>query len=249
MQLSELAIAVYLYECFTGYDKSYSEFIDLIGSHCALEKPAVREALIKWLNKWGCRQFALKHHTLASKQLLKWHREFGECLPSPRANLWELTDANIEGLRGMFDALANASASIRRYKSGTSRVRVGRTGGAKILFALRPKIFPPWDDPIRREGGYMGQNGYIQFLKDTRAVILDLKRQCDLNRISILDLPTKLNRPQSTVPKLIDEYYWVTITKGCTLPIRTLKNLGELEVVRPTGSLPAKFCALCSRHS
>ena len=29
------------------------------------------------------------------------------------------------------------------------------------------------------------------------------------------DIPSAVGRPESSIPKLIDEYYWVTITKGC----------------------------------
>jgi hypothetical protein len=218
MKLSELAVAVYLYECFTRYDKSYFEFLDRTGNGCALAKPAVRNALIKWLNKWGCRQFALKHHSLASNALLKWYQMFAECLPPANANLWELTDGEIDDCADIFSRLAGARASIRRYKIRSVSVKVGRTGAAKILFAIRPKVFPPWDGPIRKQKGYTGSAGYVRFLKDTKAVILDLKRQCERNKISIEDLPIKLGRPRCTVPKLIDEYYWVTITNGCRLP-------------------------------
>jgi len=34
----------------------------------------------------------------------------------------------------------------------------------------------------------------------------------------LTELPRKLEVPSDTIPKLIDGYYWLTITKGLTLP-------------------------------
>lgn len=217
MTISELAVAVYLYECYTA-DEGYRKFRDATNGKCNLAERTCREALIKWLNNWGCRQFALKHHDLASRELLEWHKEFKRKLPPAGAKLWTLTDTELDGCGELFNSLANKRASVRRTKTGRSNVRVGATGAAKILFAIRPDVFPPWDDPIRTEGGYLGPMGFARFLKDTKRLVLDLKRRCEGSNIPIENLPTVLNRPRSSVPKLIDEYYWVTVTHGCRLP-------------------------------
>ena len=49
-----------------------------------------------------------------------------------------------------------------------------------------------------------------------REVILDLKEPCKNYKINLDDLPKALGRSNSTVVKLIDEYYWITITKKFT---------------------------------
>lgn len=218
MDLSELALAVYLYECFTRSDEGYEKLVKATGHKCDLAKSTHRDALIKWLRNWGCRQFALKHHELASRGLLNWHKQFGKKLPARGAKLWQSSDSTLEGYAELFNSLASLRASIRKRKGGKSNVRVGPTGAAKILFAIRPNVFPPWDDYIKKNRGYRGPDGYARFLKDTKQLLLDLKLQCDGICIAIEDLPKKLHRRWSSVPKLIDEYYWVTITNGCCLP-------------------------------
>lgn len=225
MKISELAVATYLYECFTGEDEGYRKFLNATQRRFDLAKPASRDALINWLNNWGCRQFALEHHALASQELLKWHKQFGRKLPPLHAKLWKLTDSQLDRCAEPFNSLASKRASVRRTKRGSSNVKIGPTGAAKILFAIRPDIFPPWDDPIRKKAGYRGSDGYARFLKETKQLVLDLKGQCERSNIAIENLPKILNRPLSSVPKLIDEYYWVTITKGCRLPpLERLRN-------------------------
>lgn len=95
----------------------------------------------------------------------------------------------------------------------------GPTGAAKTLFALRPKSLILWDIPMRKyfnngDSGY----AYIKYIKKVNEDINDLIVQCKNNNFSIEELPEKINRPHSTVPKLIDEYHWVTITKGWKVP-------------------------------
>jgi hypothetical protein len=219
MEISELAVAAYLYECFTGSDEGYGKLLEATGRNCDLAKPSHRDALIKWLRNWGCRQFAVKHHALASRELLSWHKEFGKKLPRRGAKLWELSDNDLDAYAKLFNSLARKRASVRRTKKGTSNVRIGPTGAAKILFAIRPDVFPPWDDFIRKSKGHNSPDGYARFLKDTKQLVLNLKGQCDRRNIAIGDLPKKLHRRWSSVPKLVDEYYWVTITNRCCLPV------------------------------
>jgi hypothetical protein len=95
----------------------------------------------------------------------------------------------------------------------------GPTGASKILFALRPKSLILWDGKIR-DNFKKGDNGfaYIQYIKAANEIVKDLIIQCNRNNFQIEELPKKINRPYSTIPKLIDEYFWVTITKKWTLP-------------------------------
>jgi len=41
---------------------------------------------------------------------------------------------------------------------------------------------------------------------------------CEANGFTIAELPIRLERFNSSVPKLMDEYYWMTKTKQWTLP-------------------------------
>jgi len=99
-------------------------------------------------------------------------------------------------------------------------VKFGPIGAAKILFGIRPKALIPWDNAIRDH--YRQKEScasYLEFLKRIKSIILGkIKPACKRKRFTLAELPAQLGRHNSTIPKLIDEYHWVTITKGCTPP-------------------------------
>ena len=66
MTLSELAFACFLYAHFTDYDDSYLSFLQVTNHHPDFVNSKHRKALLTWLNQWGCRQFAVEYHELAS---------------------------------------------------------------------------------------------------------------------------------------------------------------------------------------
>lgn len=66
---------------------------------------------------------------------------------------------------------------------------------------------------------------YIKYLKKVKDIALDLDKQCKLNGFNIEDLPNKIDRQGTTIPALIDEYHWVTITNKVKIPDKdTLKR-------------------------
>jgi len=71
MKLHELAYACPLYAAFTDFDKSIIEFRRVASPALDLGNAAHRKALLKWLNSWGCRQFAKDYHPMASRALME----------------------------------------------------------------------------------------------------------------------------------------------------------------------------------
>lgn len=219
MKLSELAFACFLYERFADYDKSYNNFLQKTNSSPDFNIPEHRQALLTWLNKWGCRQFSLEFHELASENVSFWYNKYGASLFHKDSNLWELTESEFALVGDAYESLSNLTAAKRKRNGTTFSVSVGPTGAAKILFALRPKALPPWDEPIRNKLGYdNSRDSYIKYLKQIISILENLDKLCQKNGFQLIDLPTKLGRPNSTVPKLIDEYFWITITNNCSLP-------------------------------
>jgi len=118
-----------------------------------------------------------------------------------------------------YDSLSNIVASTRSNKNGRYEVKVGPTGAAKILFAIRPHSMLPWDAPIRNGLNYGGDSEqYVKFLRQTKMILIRLATECHKAGFNLEDLPNKIDRKDSSVPKLIDEYFWVTITQNWTLP-------------------------------
>src|SRR5207244_340985 len=90
------------------------------------------------------------------------------------------------------------------------------TGAAKAMFIVRPLAFAPWDRAIR-EG--LRHDGSAQSYRDFLANVSEhLKRVAAEASVPVTALPEVVGRAESSPPKLIDEYYWVTFAKGCTPP-------------------------------
>ena len=219
MTLSELAFACFLYGRITDYDESYLRFVQSTANSPDLANPEHRQALLTWLNKWGCRQFALKYHQYASGEILSWYNEYAPTLIPRRKNLWELSDSELTAVSVAYESLAARIASYRKQKADPVAVHVGPTGASKILFAIRPQALPPWDEPIRKSLGYdTARHSYLSYLKDVKSTLEELALSCKEHGFQLVDLPKRLDRPDSTVPKLIDEYYWVTLTRKWSVP-------------------------------
>jgi hypothetical protein len=203
-----------MYEQLTGYDASLAILRERTGDVLDPYNARHRAALFTWLNSWACRQFALEHHaTTASDSLVEWADDWLAHLPAPDV---PLTDLSIEQMRECaraYDVLRAQAASYRTLPGGmSSRVTYGATGAAKTLFALRPNAIPPWDDPIRAA---LKANGDLaSFRVYLTSVSTQLRALAAEAGRPVSDLPVLVGRPDSTPPKLIDEYNWIVITKG-----------------------------------
>jgi len=219
MTLSELAFACLVYGGLTDYDESYLHFLKKAGGSVDLGNPDHREALLVWLNRWRCRQFAKSWHQHASAELLSWHNEYGSALFPRDRDLWELSEQELASVGHAYGSLSRRIAAYRKRNGGRSPVRFGPIGAAKILFAIRPRALLPWDNAIQESRGYDGSRAsYLSFLRYVKSVLDELARSCQRHGFELADLPHQLDRRDSTVTKLIDEYHWVTITRKCRPP-------------------------------
>ena len=84
------------------------------------------------------------------------------------------------------------------------------------LFVLRPNLFSPWDTPIYKrldlEGNGSGYVGYLSIiqgeLKEIKAELLNSGMEWD-------NLSKILQKRHKAYPKVIDEYFWISITQRC----------------------------------
>jgi hypothetical protein len=219
MNLFHLAFGCYLYSAFTDFDKSFEKFLRATDSSPDLTISNHRNELIAWLNSWGCRQFSRDCHELASQEILAWHNKHKNDLPDQSKNLWDLTEQEFVSLGLAYETLLNCTASHRRKKENTYSITFGPTGASKILFAIRPRALIPWDVKIRHHLGFNGdQESYLAYHWQVKEMLEKLEKDCQEHGIIITDLPKLFGRPYSTTPKLIDEYYWVTISNNCLPP-------------------------------
>ena len=214
--LFDVAFACFLFGHVVDFDTSWLAFCRFVKGCPDIDRPEHRQALLTWLNQWGCRQFAKAHHEEASRVLLAWYEEYEGKLPPSETRGNELTDANIQQAAEAYGVL---SAQVASWRSGAGGVTFGPVGAAKTLFALRPRSLPPWDTPIRDALALdRSAESYGQYVAYVREIILDLATQCRRHGFGIEDLPARIGREEMTLPKLIDEYFWITITRKCCIP-------------------------------
>jgi hypothetical protein len=226
MKLYELAYACRLYSGNSDFDTALNDFRRATAPRFDVRKPAHRKALLVWLNQWGCRQFSKQYHPIASRALRNWAAEYRRALPNEQARLARLSGKALAAAAGAYDALQAARAGMRSRGSKSWAVTFGPTGAAKVLYALRPEVFPPWDDPIRKHLGYDGSAAsYGHFLLGVQAEVRNLEAEAKRLGIKVRDIPRAVGRRTSSLPKLVDEYYWITVSGGFTPP--TFKELRQ----------------------
>jgi hypothetical protein len=229
IRLVDLAFACYVYNFVGGIDDGgYTKFRKLTHSKPNLADGQHRKWLLEWLNDWGCRQFKIADHDSASNEVRDWYSEFGRTLPSEGKGILSLTEADLEATEKAYNGLVNRTASQRKMNNGASTpVHFGPVGTAKILFALRPDAFIPWDNYMIRSLELDGYNGcsYSQFLRKVTKWLTGLAEDCKREEFELDELPDRVRRTTSSLAKLIDEYLWVTVTyRFETPPKATLED-------------------------
>ena len=224
LKLGDLAFACYIYSHLSDYDESYVRFLEATSRFPNLSIAKHRQALLKWLNEWGCRQFALTYHQHASNELLSWYNRYTSKIVPRNRTLLDMTEDELRCAEEAYESLSQRIASYRVVNGRRSAVSFGPTGASKVLFAIRPDAFVPWDISIRDRFGVP----YGEFLRKARSMLRELDTACQAHGLRLTDLPNRLERPRSTLAKLIDEYCWITITYNCPPPdAETVKHWSE----------------------
>ena len=221
MKLYELPYVCGMYGAFTSFDKSMKKFRDATNPALDLSNQDHRKVLLDWLNSWGVRHLAKGYHHMASKELLNWGRRHIDQLPRKEVALTKLSDSALDAITEAYGNLMRRPASMRVRKSISSSVAFGATATAKVLHALRPNALLPWDDSIRRHFQCKGTpEDYRKFLRSVQEQGRLLEEEAGRLGITPGDIPAAVGRPNSSLPKLVDEYYFVTITKMCGPPTK-----------------------------
>lgn len=202
MNLRELAFASFV---FSRLDSdAYRELLDEVNGCVNLSMLEHRLASIRWLSKWGIRAIPKScFHAPSdmSEQMKSWHEKnklFGHS-----QSLSELTEPLLGMVGGVYENLMKVNY-------------IGPTAAAKMLFVIRPKALMAWDEPIRKKLQFSGTpQSYMDFLRWVQARIEEIREACKSHGFGLADLPNKLARPDLTIPKIMDEYLWITITRNC----------------------------------
>lgn len=168
------------------------------------------EAIYLWLNKWGCR-LGMQRHEPFPATLAAWWGEWGSQLPDAKRQIFELSDEEVQSLAGAYGALRRGSAFVNR--AGRAR-SIGSTAATKILYVLRPDAVVAWDHRISRTVGGKNADAYQRHLERARAWANALVEEGERRGLTPRDVPDSLGRPASSLAKILDEYLYLTISRG-----------------------------------
>ncbi len=147
--LGKLAVAGLLYNSLTPYNNSLVNFRSATGDRIDLTIQEHRDALMKWLNDWGCRHLSEDQHQVASQSILDWYQTNCATLFNEKTPLWQLEGQEIETAANAYGSLKDRIGARRSRYGNDSEVRIGPTAASKVLFAIRPKALMPWDEAMR----------------------------------------------------------------------------------------------------
>ena len=201
------------YAALTSYDASLNRLYQATqGAAPDLMIESHREAVLDWLRSWGCRHLRRVDTNRSSEALLDWWETYEVDLPRPGVQITQMTDQHLSIVGEVYEDLRVHPAAGRSLSRGDVDVLFGDTAAAKTMFVVRPEAFPPWDEPIRLAFGWTGGGAaYHDFLVKVSTAILGLASRM---QVPPDQLPTLLNRPNSTPAKIVDEYLWVKITRS-----------------------------------
>jgi hypothetical protein len=210
--LEEVGARLAAFAAIAGDDRRTRELQDATGGRVDLSLSAHRDAVLAWLRQWGCRHLRGADHVRSSRALLTWWRRYSSEIPTLDVTLDRLDAAALASAGRAHAALAGSLAARRRHGDIEVDVVFGDTAAAKAMFALRPRVFPPWDRPIRAAFGWTARDPahYEAFLRTARDAVVGLARRAG---VPVDDLPKALGRPESSPAKIVDEYLWITLTR------------------------------------
>jgi len=216
--LGKIAIAGLLFNSLTPYNASLAKFRKATKRRLDFTSEGHRNALMDWLNAWGCRHLSKKNRRVASGSILDWYQSNRAALFSDKTPIWQLKDQQIQIAADSYGSLKDRIGARHSRYGNELQVHIGPTAASKILFALRPKALMPWDDAMRKSFDCDGSpESYSKYLVETRDLTLHIEKLCRNKDFQIDGLPGKLDRAGSTVVELLNEYIWVR-TRGIKLP-------------------------------
>jgi hypothetical protein len=197
-------------------DPVYYKMRKIFGRKPDLASPERQESLLQFLNEWRCR-IAEEGFPKLKERLQQWWAENQCKLPDVGKNIGDLDDNDREQVGRAYEELLKLGAGLRFQD----------TAAAKTLHALRPDTLPIWDAKIkkrfRERGAGQTYSDFIRYVAHEEIAELEV----DVTRLGLpLGGVPQLVHPGSGVSlvKLVDEYYWTTITLDYVVPTR-----GDLE--------------------
>jgi len=197
------------------FDDAYQTVRKAFGRDPDLASVDQQDALMRFLNDWRCR-ISEKNFPALKVRLRNWAVQGMQNLPAPDRDIRSLTPAERTQVGASYAKLLKLGAGLRFQ----------HTAAAKTLHALRPDTLPIWDSAIRDEfkrevpGVRAPGQCYSDFVRQVGDELDELEQDVKRLKYSLADVPMLVKRQGSSLIKLMDEFFWITITSGHTIPRR-----------------------------
>ena len=207
-----IAAALATYQVATRSDEALRALGQVTGGRADLGLPMHRMAVIAWCRVWRCRHLRVADDDQLSAALLVWWEAFGNRIARSRADLISVSARHLTLVEKGYDDLASASTAHRIVRGVPADVVLGDSAAGRILAAISPALFIPWDVPVRSVFGWRHGSGarYVEFLTATGDALRTLAERLS---IPVPMLPASFGRPDVASAKLLEEYLWVTVTR------------------------------------
>lgn len=213
MRLYELAYACRLYREVAQFDPAYKKVRTVLGEDPNLTSQAQQDSLMEFLNDWLCR-IPEKNFPALKDRLQRWAGLWAPVLPNAGRDIRSLNETERAQIGKSYEALLKLGIGLHFQE----------TAAAKTLHALRPHALPMWDAKIKdwfsakRASKQTAAQCYSDFLSHVAEKISELEVDVNPLGYSLSDVSQLVQRPGVSLVKLVDEYYWITITCGHVVP-------------------------------
>ena len=203
--LADLRAAAGTFTSLGDVDRATRELRATTGRLLDLSIDAHRDALLAWLNAWGCRIRTPRAGEPRPFQdnIAAWWETRGGALPT--RPLHRLRDSDVSRLGEAHWSLSELPAT-----AGVAPRTLSSTAAAKALFVLRPRTVMPWDAAIAvaLHGGRDGE-AFARHQVLGREWARALLAETGLTEPRIA---AAAGRPGESLAKLLDEYCYVRVT-------------------------------------
>lgn len=211
MRLYQLHYACRLYQ--GEFDRAYNKMCETLGPNPDLASEAQRDGLVQFLNDWGCR-IPKNNFPAIKEHIQQWASQWITQLPDASRDVRSLSGHEHTQIGEAFQVLLDLNVALKFESTAT----------AKTLHALRRHTLPAWDSAIKdwfveKLGLSRQRSGerYAAFVRHVAEEISELEADAKRHDYPLSNL---IHGPDGSLMKLVDEYYWVTLTLGHNVPTR-----------------------------
>ena len=241
----QLAWAAFLFRYIVGgEDEAYLQTRERLGTDPAstianLSATDVQElVLANFINRWRCRVTNSPESARAIQEAVVRVKPLLDVLRGARIEAVDFR-ASIRA-RGRLLTIPETVDEVFAVLASLG-FHFGDTAASKLLHILQPGLFVMWDGPIwyafqsqaRQVGRRFTYSAFLEQMQGMARDVCDDCQQLGVDGDPALHLSASLGySPPKTLAKYVDEYNWITITRGAVLPPLWHPGLPRMSDVR-----------------